>query len=130
MRLLRIIMISLWAVGDPLLSLGAEPVAATPPAEAVAKAEAEGDWQSAENAYMNLAHAYLFSNKTQEARKIYKKRGPNNIDWYGSTFAMGVRDDFDNFRKAGVVDPMIQKEMLVIEDEDLRDATKPSDPSH
>jgi F-type H+-transporting ATPase subunit a len=30
---------SFWAAGAPLLSLGAEPVAATPPAEAVAKAE-------------------------------------------------------------------------------------------
>jgi len=40
MRLLRIILLGLWAAGAPLLSLGAEPTAATPSAETAAKAEA------------------------------------------------------------------------------------------
>jgi tetratricopeptide (TPR) repeat protein len=57
--------------------------------------------------YANMAHGYLLSGNFEKAKEIYLTY--KDVDLNGKTFAQSCLEDFDEFAKAGIVNPDIEK---------------------
>jgi tetratricopeptide (TPR) repeat protein len=62
----------------------------------------------------NLAHGYLFSNKTEDAQKVYLENKDAKLNDQ-QTFLQSVLDDFKEFRKRGLADAEMERKMQRIE---------------
>jgi hypothetical protein len=57
----------------------------------------------------NLAHGYLFDNQFDKAKTIYLENKNAKIADDKRSFSQAVRDDFKEFREAGITHPDMEK---------------------